>query len=169
MAKWTDSVTEAEWAEWTKISRRAANKRQETNSSLGPEDYAAQAIEKLIEQQARPKNVEAWLRTVLRNIYIDRARRIARRKFGNVKDINNEEVEREMMEFAMGPSTRAIQLDEVQRILNTLSSKEQELLILSAAGMDNHEIALELGYATNKIVATRIGQIVTKIQIAFRN
>ncbi len=166
--KWTDSVTEAEWTEWTKIARRASNKRG-VNSSLGAEDYAAAAIEKLIKQQVRPDNVEAWLRTVLRNMYIDRARKIVRHKFGNVEDINNEEVEREMIVFAMGPSMRVFQLDTVRRLLNTLSSKEQKLLILSAAGMDNHEIAIELGYATNKIVATRIGQITTKLRIAFSN
>ena len=165
---WTDSVTEAEWTEWTKIARRASNQRQ-AYPSLGAEDYAAAAIEKLLQQQVRPDNVEAWIRTVLRHMYIDRARKIVRHEFGNVADIDNEHVEREMFSFAMGPSTRAIQLDEVRRILNILSSKEQQLLILSAAGVDNHEIALELGYATNKIVATRIGQIATKLRVAFQN
>ena len=165
---WTDSVTEAEWTEWTKIARRASNQRQ-AYPSLGAEDYAAAAIEKLIQQQVRPDNVEAWIRTVLRHMYIDRARKIVRHEFGNVADIDNEHVERELITFAMGPSTRAIQLDEVRRILNSLSSKEQQLLVLSAAGMDNHEIALELGYATNKIVATRIGQIATKLRVAFQN
>ena len=165
---WTDSVTEAEWTEWTKIARRASNQRQ-AYPSLGAEDYAAAAIEKLIQQQVRPDNVEAWIRTVLRHMYIDRARKIVRHEFGNVADIDNEHVERELITFAMGPSTRAIQLDTVRRILNSLSRKEQQLLILSAAGLDNHEIAVELGYASNRIVATRIGQVITKIRTAFRN
>ena len=94
---------------------------------------------------------------------------MARHKFGHLKDIYNEEVEREMLSLVMGPSTRAIQLDTVRRILNSLSRKEQQLLILSAAGLDNHEIAVELGYASNRIVATRIGQVITKIRTAFRN
>jgi len=167
-SSWVEVATEEEWQTWMKIARSASKKRQ-ANSSLGPEDYAAEAIKRLLVQPVRPENVEAWLRTVIRNIYIDRARKISRQNFGHVKDIYHEEIEREMMSLAVGPSSRAIQIDEVQRLLNTLTSKEQHLLILSASGMDNHEIAHELGYATNKIVATRIGQITTKLRKAFQD
>lgn len=40
--------------------------------------------------------------------------------------------------------------------------KECEILIMASAGFDNHEIAMQLGYRTNKIVATRIKQIEKK-------
>lgn len=162
-AEWVEEVTPDEWDKWMDITRRVASQRQ-MNTSLGQEAYAAEAIEKLLEQEERPANIEAWLRTVIRNIYIDRSRRNARRQFDYFKDVDNQEVEREMISSVVGPSSRVIQLDEVRRILNTLSVKEQELLVLSAAGLDNHDIADELGYATNKTVATRIKQIQQKIR-----
>lgn len=167
-SSWVDDVTKEEWQSWLKIAGKAASKQQIV-SSLGSEDYAAQAIERLLGQESRPENVEAWIRTVLRHIYIDRSRKIVRQKRGHIEDITEEKIEREMMSFVMGPSTRAMQLDEVQRLLNTLSSKEQQLLVLSAGGMDNHEIAVELGYANNKIVATRIKQVAAKLRVAFHN
>jgi hypothetical protein len=37
---------------------------------------------------------------------------------------------------------------------------------LAAAGFDNHEIADQLDYKNNKIVATRIKQIEQKVKIA---
>ena len=165
-AKWVEEVTPSEWQKWMDITRRVANQRQ-MNTSLGSDAYASEAIEKLLKQEERPANVEAWLRTVIRNLFIDRSRRNATRKFDYFKDVDNEEVEREMISLAIGPSSRAIQLDEVRRILNTLSVREQELLVLSAAGIDNHDIADELGYATNKTVATRIKQIQENIRKTF--
>ena len=47
--------------------------------------------------------------------------------------------------------------------------KEKEILIMSAAGFDNHEIAEHLGYGTNKIVATRLGQISEKVRNKFQS
>lgn len=167
-ASWVDNVADEDWLTWMKIARRASVARQ-ANSSLGSEDYAAEAVKRLLMQPTRPENVEAWLRTVIRHIYIDRARKISRQGFGHVNNIDNEKIEKEMIIVALGPSSRVIQLDEVHRLLNSLTSKEQHLLILSASGMDNHEIANELGYATNKIVATRIGQITTKLRAEFQN
>ena len=48
-------------------------------------------------------------------------------------------------------------------MLSVLNQKEKEILILSAAGYDNHEIAMYLNYRNNKIVATRLGQIAEKV------
>jgi DNA-binding CsgD family transcriptional regulator len=50
--------------------------------------------------------------------------------------------------------------------LDKLNLKEKEILILSAAGYDNHDIAMYLGYKNNKIVATRLGQIEQKVKTA---
>ena len=53
--------------------------------------------------------------------------------------------------------------DQVEEVLSVLNQKEKEILILSAAGYDNHEIAMYLNYRNNKIVATRLGQIAEKV------
>jgi DNA-binding CsgD family transcriptional regulator len=45
-----------------------------------------------------------------------------------------------------------------------LTEKEREVLIMAAAGYDNHEIANYLAYGSNKIVATRLKQIQLKVR-----
>jgi DNA-binding NarL/FixJ family response regulator len=64
------------------------------------------------------------------------------------------------------PSLMIQRRDQVEEVLAVLNQKEKEILILSAAGYDNHEIAMYLGYRTNKTVATRLGQIAEKVQKA---
>lgn len=56
--------------------------------------------------------------------------------------------------------------DSVDQVLAILNNKEREILIMAAAGFDNHEIAMHLDYPTNKIVATRIKQIEEKARLA---
>jgi hypothetical protein len=69
----------------------------------------------------------------------------------------------EMVSHAVrSPSLMIQQRDQVEQVLTVLNQKEKEILILSAAGYDNHDIAMYLGYGTNKIVATRIKQIENK-------
>jgi DNA-binding CsgD family transcriptional regulator len=64
------------------------------------------------------------------------------------------------------PSLMIQRRDQVEQVLSVLNDKEKEILILSAAGYDNHEIAMYLDYRTNKIVATRLAQIAKKVQTA---
>ena len=54
--------------------------------------------------------------------------------------------------------------ESVNEVLAILTDREREILIMSAAGYDNHEIAMHLGFRTNKIVATRLGQISQKVR-----
>jgi DNA-binding NarL/FixJ family response regulator len=56
----------------------------------------------------------------------------------------------------------------VNEVLEILTVREREILIMSAAGYDNHEIANYLGFRTNKIVATRLGQISQKVKDALK-
>jgi DNA-binding CsgD family transcriptional regulator len=71
----------------------------------------------------------------------------------------------EMVSHAVrSPSLMIQRRDQVEEVLSVLNQKEKEILILSAAGYDNHEIAMYLDYRTNKIVATRLGQIKNKVQ-----
>ena len=42
---WQDDVTQEQWAQWQEVARKAANAKR-VFTTLGAEDYAAQAIEK---------------------------------------------------------------------------------------------------------------------------
>lgn len=159
---WTDEVMPQQWEEWMQLARKLSNaKRQAT--SLGYEDYAAQAIEKLIQQPERPKNIEGWLALTINRQYIDRFRKIQARGGGSNRDLTDEQWEEEMVSFAVGgPSALFQRKEAVAEVLAILTVKEREILIMAVAGFDNHEIAMHLGYRTNKIVATRIKQIEEK-------
>ena len=163
---WQDEVTPQEWDEWQELAQRLSkSKRQVT--SLGPEDYASQAIEKLLQQETRPSNVEGWLALTIKRQYIDRFKKIQARGGGSNRDLSDEQWEYEMLSHAVrSPSLLVQRREQVSEILDLLTEKEKEILILSAAGYDNHEIATYLNYRTNKIVATRLAQIAKKVQAA---
>jgi DNA-directed RNA polymerase specialized sigma24 family protein len=158
---WQSEVSPAQWAEWQEIAR-TASKARKMPTSLGPEDYAATAIERLLEQKERPANVEAWLRKTINNQYIDRFRKIEARGGISYREWSDERWEEEMISHAVGsPSVIVAIKDQVVKVLN---EKEKELLILAAAGFDNHQIAEYADYKNNKIVATRLAQIAQKVR-----
>ncbi|MFM7985811.1 MAG: hypothetical protein ACKPKO_41500, partial [Candidatus Fonsibacter sp.] len=64
------------------------------------------------------------------------------------------------------PSVLVRVKESVSEVLDVLNLKEKEILILAAAGYDNHEIAMHLDYKNNKIVATRLKQIEQKVKKA---
>ena len=67
----------------------------------------------------------------------------------------------------MGSPSALVRIKEsVDEVLDLLNLKEKEILILAAAGFDNHAIADQLDYKNNKIVATRIKQIEQKVKNA---
>jgi DNA-directed RNA polymerase specialized sigma24 family protein len=135
------------------------------HTTLGPEDYAASAIEKLLEQSEKPANVEAWIRKTINSQYIDRFRKIEARGGISHREWSDERWEEEMISHALGsPSVMVAIKDQVDQVLKVLNEKEKELLILAAAGFDNHQIAIYAGYKNNKIVATRLAQIAQKVK-----
>jgi len=161
---WQSEVTPAEWDEWQKLAQRLSKSKKQI-TSLGPEDYASQAIEKLLQQPLRPANIEGWLALTINRRYIDRFKKIEARGGGSNRDLTDEQWEIEMITHVVGSPSGLVRIKEsVDEVLSILSAKEKEILILSAAGYDNHEIAMHLGYANNKIVATRLGQIVKKVK-----
>jgi DNA-directed RNA polymerase specialized sigma24 family protein len=161
---WQGDVTPEQWEEWQAIARKAA-KSQRVFTTLGAEDYAASAIEKLLMQSQRPVNVEAWLRTTIKNQYIDRFRKIQARGGVTVRELSDERWEEEMVSRAVGsPSVLVVARAHVSEILDVLKVKEKEILIMHAAGFDNHQIANYLNYGSNKIVATRLAQIAQKVK-----
>ena len=161
---WQSDVAPEQWAEWQELARKAS-KSKKLHTTLGAEDYAASAIEKLLEQKERPANVEAWLRKTINNQYIDRFRKIEARGGVSHREWSDERWEEEMISHAFGsPSVMVAIKDQVDQVLKVLNEKEKELLILAAAGFDNHQIAIYANYKNNKIVATRLAQIKVKIQ-----
>ena len=166
---WQDDVSAREWDEWQKLARKLSKSKKQA-TSLGPEDYASQAIEKLLQQENRPLNVEGWLALTINRQYIDRFKKIQARGGGSNRDLTDEQWEIEMVSHAVrSPSLIIQRRDQVEEVLSVLNQKEKEILILSAAGYDNHEIAMYLNYRTNKIVATRLKQIAEKVNIALAN
>lgn len=163
---WTDEVSPEQWDEWMALARKLSGAKKQV-TSLGYEDYAAQAIEKLIQQSERPKNIQGWLSLTINRQYIDRFRKIEARGGSSNRDLSDEQWEAEMVSYAVGgPSAFFQKKESVAEVLAVLTNKEREILIMAAAGYDNHEIAMYLGYRTNKIVATRIKQIEEKARIA---
>jgi DNA-directed RNA polymerase specialized sigma24 family protein len=163
---WQEQVTEAEWAEWMSIARKYSSAKQ-VATSLGAEDYAASAVERLLMQPKRPANVEAWLKLAIKNQYIDRFRKIKARGGRSVRELSDQEWEVEMISHAIGSPSRMIYVQEsVQEVLAVLNNREKEMLILAAAGYDNEAIAMHLDYASNKVVATRLKQIYAKVKKA---
>ena len=164
---WQDNVALEQWAQWQDVARKAANAKR-VFTTLGAEDYAAQAIEKLLEQKEQPANVEAWIRLTIKNQYIDRFRKIEARGGVTAREWSNERWEEEMITKAIGsPSAFVVARAYVEEILGSLKDKEKELLIMYAAGFDNHQIANYCGYKSNKIVATRIAQVLQKVKTEF--
>jgi RNA polymerase sigma factor (sigma-70 family) len=135
-----------------------------THTSLGAEDYASTAIEKLLIQKQKPENIEAWLKMVITNMMIDRHKKLKARK-PSLRDLSPEEIQA----IAVGRNDRTMSSlvainDQVADILDQLPDKEQQLLVLDAAGFTTKEIADELDYASAKVVATRIKQVRNKVK-----
>lgn len=165
MAHWSESVTPEEWAEWIAFAEQVARKQEKRPTSLGFEDYAQQALEKLFQQPNRPDNIKGWLTTVVKNAYIDRFRKISARGGESLKALTDDEWEHEMVAFAVAsPSALALDQKVIMGILESFSPREKELLLYATAGYKNNEIAEILDYKNGKIVATRIAQIMEKVK-----
>lgn len=164
--KWQDEVTPEEWESWMDFAT-SNSYRHQRHITTGPDEYAARAIEKLLVQENRPNNVEAWLTTTIKNLYIDRYRHL--QAYGGIGkvDIDDKALASELLDFAVdSPSLAVKRQDEVDHILGLLTDKEREIVILAASGFDNTEIATRMGYASNRVVSARRKQIQEKVQKA---
>ena len=162
--KWQVKISPEQWEKWNQIAKQAALSKK-TFTSLGAEDYASTAIEKLLMQKNQPENVEAWLRMTVTNLYIDRYRKIKARGGDAYREWDNDRWEKEMVIFAVRSPSYIVGIrDQLKHIFTGLNEKERELLMLATVGFDNHEISKILGYKSNKIVATRLRQITQKVR-----
>lgn len=138
-------------------------------SSLGYEDYAASAVEKLLIQEEPPPNIEAWIRLVVTNMMYDRDKKIRARK-PSLRGLEPDQLDAMLLgQRKASLSTEVVNQALLADLLEDLSEKDQRLLILDAAGMKSKEIAEELGFANAKVVATRIQQVRRKIRKALES
>ena len=135
------------------------------HTSLGLEDYVATAFEKLLKMdEAKVPNPEAWLKLVITNMMINRAKKLKHRP-PTMRGLDAEEIEA----IGLGVDKRSFtsqiaDADLVAQILDRLGEKQRQMLILDAAGYSTAEIADELGYANARTVATRIKQVREEIK-----
>lgn len=135
-------------------------------TSLGYEDYAASAVEKLLMQEQEPANIEAWIRLVVTNMMFDRNKKIKARK-PSLRGLDTEQLDAMLVgQSRTSLSSQIANQELVANLLEDLNERDQRLLILDAAGMNSKEIAQELGYANAKVVATRIQQVRKKLRKA---
>ena len=138
-------------------------------SSLGYEDYAASAVEKLLMQEEPPPNIEAWIRLVVTNMMYDRSKKIRARK-PSLRGLEPDQLDAMLLgQRKASLSTEVVNQALLTDLLEDLSEKDQRLLILDAAGMKSKEIAEELGFANAKVVATRIQQVRRRIRKALES
>jgi DNA-directed RNA polymerase specialized sigma24 family protein len=141
------------------------------HTTLGPEDFAAQAIEKLLKLDKMPDNLEGWLKAVITNLYIDRNRHVEarHRNLGKTFVGHTDDEIAELVADKEQPSIASlfVNVEFAREILESLSPTDQQILVLHTAGHSTAEIAIQLDFANAQVVATKIGQIRTKLQKAF--
>ena len=163
--KLTDEEAQYAWKVALNISRKHGK------STLGPEDFAAQAVEKLLKLDSAPKNLEGWLKAVITNLYIDRQRHVDARKrnFGqSFVALDDEEIV-ELVADKDKPSisSELVNAAFAREILESLPFRDQQIWVLHAAGYSTAEIAHQLDFANAQVVATKMGQIRKKLQQAY--
>ena len=163
--KLTDEQAKYAW----KVALNISGKNGHT--TLGPEDFAAQAIEKLLKLDKMPDNLEGWLNAVITNLYIDRNRHVEarHRNLGKTFVGHTDDEIAELVADKEQPSIASlfVNVEFAREILESLSPTDQQILVLHTAGHSTAEIAIQLDFANAQVVATKIGQIRTKLQKAF--
>ena len=161
------SLTDQEWKDAYDFALKKAKFFGAKNELV--EDMAGIAMEKLLKQEPKPDNIEAWLTTVVRNQMIDLGKKVQNRGGTSLKyeDMNMLASEvSALIQRSHGSSivNKIVNQEKVKKILEDLEPRDQELLMWHFAGKDNKDIAVEMEYASAKVVATRIAQLIKKLQ-----
>jgi DNA-directed RNA polymerase specialized sigma24 family protein len=64
-------------------------------------------------------------------------------------------------------SSDLVNVEFAREILESLPFRDQQIWVLHTAGYSTAEIAVQLDFANAQVVATKMGQIRTKLQKAF--
>lgn len=175
VARWQDEVTAAEWNEWRRVALDAARRRRQPSASKSAEDFASIGIERLLHQESRPTNVNAWLRTTVLNATID-AWRVSSRKdvrplseISFVSDDGIEEFTHDIATTLLGPKTAYTLQESINEVLGFLSEKHQRLILMHAAGFSMAEIAEALEYGSPHAVSNQFRRIRADVQAKYQN
>jgi RNA polymerase sigma factor (sigma-70 family) len=185
-------ISDKEWQKFYELSKKRARSLGARGELV--EDMAATAIEKLLKQKTSPENIEAWLNQVVRNQMIDLGRKRdeqgksrhvlqgsisemlgkALGKKGKRKDKDLDKTAHDILghlsvliQKSHGSAivSKIDNQEKIKKLLNKLSKKDQSLLIAHFfEDKSNKQIAKEMGYASDKVVATRIKQLLKKLQ-----
>ena len=169
MSRWQDDVTAEEWQSWQRIAQTASRGRNRSSYNSS-QDLASNVMEKLVQAENRPENVEAWIRRVTTTTYIDMWR--ARSKFSKVDIDSDQNLEdgfflRQISETMMGPKTAYMLQESVNEILGFLSERNQKMVLMKAAGFTTTEIAEDLGYGSPQAVSNQLRRIQDEIKERF--
>jgi DNA-directed RNA polymerase specialized sigma24 family protein len=169
MSRWQDDVTAEEWQSWQRIAQSASRGRNRSSYNSS-QDLASNVMEKLVQAENRPENVEAWIRRVTTTTYIDMWR--ARSKFSKVDIDSDQNLEdefflRQISETMMGPKTAYMLQESVIEVLGFLSEKHQKLVLMYAAGFTTTEIAEDLAYGSPQAVSNQLRRIQEEVKERF--
>ena len=164
------ALTDQEWKDAYEFSKKKAYSFGARDEKV--EDMAATAMAKLVKQDPKPDNIQAWLTTVVRNQMIDQGKK-KHPEGGSWHDFKSnigaaiDKISRIIRNQDSMGGRIAKNLEDKEKIkkyLEGLDEKEKHLIELYMQDMSNEEIAQEMGYGSAKIVATRIQQILKKIR-----
>jgi DNA-binding CsgD family transcriptional regulator len=163
--------TPEEFKHWNEVALKLVKKTKNRydHLSLGPEAYAADAIEKLLNLDERPTNIEGWLKAVVSNKNRDHENRKLQYKYrdGYDPEVENELAYKLLNGYPMSLGTPLVEQERLAILLGAMSPKDQEIIRLTADGYDTSEIALHMEYASAKVVANRLKIIRAKMEEAF--
>lgn len=163
--------TPEEFKHWNEVALRLVKKTKFKNDhlSLGPEVYAADAIEKLLNLEERPANIEGWLKAVIKNKNNDHANRKLKLSYPEADEEKNEkELAYQLLNgYPSSLGAGLVKEERLAIVLGALSAKDREIVSLIAEGYDTSEIAERLEYASSKVVANRLKIIRAKMVEGF--
>ena len=166
MSRWQDDVTAEEWESWQRIAQNASRGRNRSSYNSS-QDLASNVMEKLVQAENRPENVEAWIRRVTTTTYIDMWRARSRLQKVDIDDfqvMQDEQFLRAVSETMMGPKTAYMLQESVIEVLGFLSEKHQKLVLMHAAGFSTTEIAEDLAYGSPQAVSNQLRRIQEEIK-----
>lgn len=136
--------------DWLGEAHRIA--RREVRDAALAEDVAQTALHKLFELDSAPRNIPAWLTTAIQRLAIDHHRRKDFRAVDPHEDLNEHAGQRTI-------SSAVVNRAEIADVLFGLTDRQRQLLLLSADGYTNAEIAEELGFASAASVAVTLSRL----------
>ena len=162
--------TPEELKHWKSVANNLVKKYErlyQDHLSLGPEEYAAEAVAKLVIRDERPEYIEGWLKKIIINAIKDHKKRKLQFEYpdGNTSNDADDLAMHIRHGYPMSLGTPFVEKERLANVLASLSPKDREIISLTYEyGYDTSEIALFMDYASAKVVANRLKIILAKMQ-----